>query len=296
MDPADVAEVIEDLPARGQRRCSSGCCRETWRRWPSSICRRTSRRSWSATLGNEQLKNLLNEMAPDDRTRLLEELPAEVTRRALTHAVARGAEGGPRSCWAIRRRSAGRYMTPEYLTLRREPDRGRGAGLHAHPRPGPRDAEHPLHHRREGACCWTTCGWPRWCSPTPRRRIADIHDRQLVSIPATADREEVHQLLREVRPGGAAGDGLAGGAAGHHHRRRRARRGRGGGHRGHPEAWAAWRPWRRPTWTSASRRWCASAAAGWRCSSSGEMLTATAMGHYQDEHRPAPSFLAPSCR
>src|SRR5439155_24730099 len=67
-------------------------------------------------IGSAQLANVLNEMAPDDRTRLLEELPAEVTKRALATlnpkelAVARQLLGYPE-------KSAGRYMTPEYVSV-----------------------------------------------------------------------------------------------------------------------------------------------------------------------------------
>ena len=35
------------------------------------------------SLSNEQVRAVLAEMNPDDRTRLLEEMPAEVTRRVL---------------------------------------------------------------------------------------------------------------------------------------------------------------------------------------------------------------------
>ena len=55
------------------------------------------------SLSNTQVQAILNEMTPDDRTRLLEELPAEVTRRLLEDALPRGAEGRARSCSATPR-------------------------------------------------------------------------------------------------------------------------------------------------------------------------------------------------
>ena len=68
------------------------------------------------TFGNDQMRSLLEGMSPDDRTRLLEELPAEVTRRLLETLspeelkTARELLGYPPE-------TAGRYMTPRYVAL-----------------------------------------------------------------------------------------------------------------------------------------------------------------------------------
>ena len=115
MDPADVAEVIEDLPA-----AESGIIFRLLPRDTAALVFEYlpphQQSEIVVTLGREQLKNLLDEMAPDDRTRLLEELPAAVTKRLLTSLspnelkVARNLLGYPE-------KSAGRYMTPEYLTI-----------------------------------------------------------------------------------------------------------------------------------------------------------------------------------
>jgi len=188
MDPADVAEVIEDLPAK-----DSGVLFRLLPRDMAALAFEYlpphQQSELVTTLGNEDLKNLLNEMAPDDRTRLLEELPAEVTRRALTTLtpaelkVARELLGYPE-------RSAGRYMTPEFLTL-----------------PGNLTAAEALEYVRTHGqgretlnILYITDGKGRLLDDVrlaalvlakPDTRISDIHDRQLVSILATADREEV---------------------------------------------------------------------------------------------------------
>src|SRR5213079_438542 len=68
------------------------------------------------SLSNAQVHSILSAMSPDDRTRLLEELPAEATRRLLETLspdelkVARQLLGYPEG-------TAGRYMTPEYVAL-----------------------------------------------------------------------------------------------------------------------------------------------------------------------------------
>ncbi len=67
-------------------------------------------------LSSEQVQHVLNNMAPDDRTRLLEELPAKVVQRTLSTLhpeqlkVARQLLGYPEG-------TAGRVMTPEYVAL-----------------------------------------------------------------------------------------------------------------------------------------------------------------------------------
>src|SRR5207247_4256671 len=67
-------------------------------------------------LGNEQLAQILNEMPPDDRTALLEELPAAATQKLLNllspeqRKIAADLLGYPKD-------SIGRRMTPEYIAI-----------------------------------------------------------------------------------------------------------------------------------------------------------------------------------
>ena len=67
-------------------------------------------------LGNEQVAGVLNEMAPDDRTALLEELPGGVTKRLLAllspeeRRIATELLGYPAQ-------SVGRRMTPDYVAV-----------------------------------------------------------------------------------------------------------------------------------------------------------------------------------
>ena len=188
MDPADVAEVIEDLPAK-----DSGILFRLLPRDMAALAFEYlpphQQSEVVSTLGNEELKKLLNEMAPDDRTRLLEELPAEVTRRVLTTLtpaelkVARELLGYPE-------RSAGRYMTPEFLTLPEnltaaealEYVRTHGQG---------RETLNVLYIVDAKGRLLDDVRLASLVLAKPDTRVADIHDRQLISIPATADREEI---------------------------------------------------------------------------------------------------------
>ena len=68
-------------------------------------------------MGQEELALLLNSMAPDDRTLLLAELPANITKQLLTQlnaeerAIAVTLLGYPE-------RSIGRLMTPDYIAVK----------------------------------------------------------------------------------------------------------------------------------------------------------------------------------
>lgn len=142
-------------------------------------------------LADEQLVNVLNTMSPDDRTRLFEELPPEVTKRALTILgpdqlkIARKLLGYPEY-------SAGRYMTPEYLSLR--PDMTVGDAL-SYIRTNGKDREtlsilyvvddrgHFIHEINLEALVLAD----------PMKRIREFSENEPTSysIPASADRSEV---------------------------------------------------------------------------------------------------------
>src|SRR4029079_2986917 len=62
------------------------------------------------------VQSLLNEMSPDDRTRLLEELPAEATRRLL-EALSPEELKSARQLLGYPEGTAGRHMTPKYVAL-----------------------------------------------------------------------------------------------------------------------------------------------------------------------------------
>jgi magnesium transporter len=115
LEPADIAEILEEIP--------SGETALLFRILPRAkatdifeLLPVETQAELVEALSREQIESILNEMAPDDRTRLLEELPAAVVQRALAQLhpeqlkVARRLLGYPE-------RSAGRVMTPEYVAL-----------------------------------------------------------------------------------------------------------------------------------------------------------------------------------
>jgi magnesium transporter len=141
------------------------------------------------SLSNEQVRAVLAEMNPDDRTRLLEEMPAEVTRRVLT-ALSPDDLKNARWLLGYPGETAGRYMTPRYVTI--------GANVTA--------SEALEHIRRTGRGMETInvvyivdergmlvedIRLASLVLADPSTRVLDIDDPPLVKVQANDDREEV---------------------------------------------------------------------------------------------------------
>lgn len=194
IDPADIAEVIDDLPPEDSgvifRILPRGKASLTFEYLPLE-----QQTEIVQTLGSEQLASVLNEMAPDDRTRLFEELPAEVTKRALETLKPEELKAA-RQLLGYPENSAGRFMTPEYLALK--PGMTAAQAL-AHIRAHGKGQEtlnllyivdekgELLHDLRLGDLVMAE----------PDTLVGDLPNRVLVSIPATAGRDEVLTLFEK---------------------------------------------------------------------------------------------------
>lgn len=70
-------------------------------------------------LGHEQVATILNEMAPDDRTALLEEIPGEAAQR-LINLLSPDERHKAVKLLGYPEESIGRRMTPDYVVIRRD--------------------------------------------------------------------------------------------------------------------------------------------------------------------------------
>ncbi|MBL9037929.1 MAG: magnesium transporter [Archangium sp.] len=194
LDPADIAEVLHDLPPE-----DSGVI---FRILPRAVAGTAfeylpldQQTEIVQTLGSEQLSSVLNDMAPDDRTRLFEELPAEVTKRALEQLkpeelkVARALLGYPENC-------AGRFMTPEYLALKQHLTaaealayvRANGKG---------RETLNTLYVVDDKGVLLNDVPLAQVVMAEPETTMGQLPARYLVAIPATAGRDEVLSLFEK---------------------------------------------------------------------------------------------------
>ena len=188
LDPADIAEVLDDLPPE-----DSGLI---FRVLPRALASRAfeylpldQQTEIVQTLKSDTLASILDGMSPDDRTRLFEELPAEVTRRAIEQLspedlrIARQLLGYPEG-------SAGRVMTPRYLKI--------SPGITA------RDALDVIRKNRNNTetlnVVFLVDAAGRLMEEItlaalvlaePEQKVEDIQTRPLVSIEAKADRDTI---------------------------------------------------------------------------------------------------------
>src|SRR3990167_493041 len=116
LSPPDIAELISDLDDEEQA--------VIFRILPRQVASVTFayfdldvQEGLLKALGRNQVSEILNDMTPDDRTALLEELPAEVTIQLLAllspeeQRIARSLLGYPEE-------TIGRLMTPDYIAVR----------------------------------------------------------------------------------------------------------------------------------------------------------------------------------
>lgn len=114
--PADIAEVIADLPQEDQvvifRVLPQKQAAEVF-----EYLEAEDQQALLHAMGQEQAVRILNQMSPDDRTTLLEELPPEAVKKLVAslspaeRAVAQTLLGYPEG-------SVGRLMTPDFVAIK----------------------------------------------------------------------------------------------------------------------------------------------------------------------------------
>ena len=114
--PADIADLLSDLPDYEQavlfRIIPKDIATDTFEYLDVDV-----QLSLLKALGNEEVAFILNDMSPDDRTAMLEEVPASVLKQMMSllsvkeRHIAQSLLGYPEN-------SVGRLMTPDYLDIR----------------------------------------------------------------------------------------------------------------------------------------------------------------------------------
>ena len=188
MDPPDIAEVIEDLPPEDSGVIFRVLPRDTATQVFEYLPLDQQTEVVDA-LGTGQMAGVFEGMAPDDRTRLFEELPAEVTKRALSTLspdqlkIARQLLGYPEG-------SAGRFMTPRYVSVRPEWTARQALDFI---REHGKDVEtlNVIYVTDDKGVLLDDLRLPILVLAKPDQRVSELNDATLVSIPATATRDEV---------------------------------------------------------------------------------------------------------
>jgi magnesium transporter len=147
------------------------------------------------SLSNEQVRTVLQGMSPDDRTRLLEEMPAEVTRRLLA-TLSPDELRGARELLGYPEETAGRYMSPRYVTI--APEMTASEALEHIRRVGrEKETINVVYIVDAKGMLIEDVRLSSLVLADPGTIVTEITDPALVSVRATDDREEVLKLFEK---------------------------------------------------------------------------------------------------
>lgn len=188
LHPADITELIIDLPPEDEA--------IVFRVLPRPIATQAfsylpleHQEGLVRSLSSEHLRGIIEQLTPDDRTRLLEELPATVTRRLL-EALPPAELAAARSLLNYPPESAGRYMTPRYVTIR--PDMTAADALaHIRHTAAGKETLNVVYVLDTEDRFVTDLPLSALVLAPPEARVADIDSRPPVTIQAASDREVV---------------------------------------------------------------------------------------------------------
>ena len=144
-------------------------------------------------LSSEQLAQIVNEMEPDDRALLLDEMPGQIAAR-LVAAMTPDARARTQAILGYPQKSVGRIATPDYLTLRPEWSVQQAI---EHIRKNGRDAEtfDTMYVIDERGRLLDEIRLRQLLLADPVRTIHSLMDAQVVSLRAIDDREEAVRAM-----------------------------------------------------------------------------------------------------
>jgi magnesium transporter len=176
--------------------------------WPTfGFCRATSPAGYLPTspldhqenllrcLTKDQMRTVLRGMSPDDQARLLEELPAEVTRRLLETLSPQELQAA-RDLLGYPPETAGRYMTPQYVALRPEMT-AREALEHIRRTGRGKETLNVVYVVDASGKLLEELRLGSLVLADPETKVGDIEHRPLISVPATIDREELLRAFKK---------------------------------------------------------------------------------------------------
>lgn len=148
-----------------------------------------------AGLGDREVAAIINEMSPDDRTALLEEVPGKVTRRLL-NLLQPEERKIANALLAYPEESIGRLMTPDYVAVK--PYWTITEALE-HIRKFGQDSEtlNVVYVTGPGGVLVDDLRMRELLLVDPNTKIGDMVDEQFVALSAAADQEEAVAMFRK---------------------------------------------------------------------------------------------------
>lgn len=191
--PVDIAEVITELPEEMQaiafRLLAKDEAIEVFEYLDSNV-----QQSLLAEFKRQEFLNIVDQMSPDDRARLFDELPAKVVRRFLEQ-LSPEERAATALLLGYKPDTAGRIMTPEYVSLREAWTVAYALEQLRH-----------LAHDRETIYYLYVTDDERYLKGVlslrelvvaqPEQQIHEIMIRDVISVHTDTDQEEVAQLIQ----------------------------------------------------------------------------------------------------
>ena len=194
LDPPDMAELISDLPEEHEGVVFRCLPRERAAAVFSYLPFDTQEKLLHS-LSNDQTQSIVSGMTPDDRTRLFTELPAEVTKRLLLTLSPEELQK-TRDLLGYPVGTAGRYMTPDYAAVPGDLTAAQALDyIRAHGR-GKETLNVIYLVDQQGKLLEDVRLGSIVLAP-PDMRAVDIDDRPVISIKPTTPAEEVVQVFEK---------------------------------------------------------------------------------------------------
>jgi magnesium transporter len=147
------------------------------------------------SISSKEMLDLIENMTPDDRTRLLEELPPEVTRRVIESLSPEELKSA-RLLLGYPENTAGRYMTPEYVTIR--PEMTAAEALEHIRRTGQgKETLNVVYIVDDSGKLVEDIRLGSLVLADPKTKVLEIHDPPLVCVKAMDDREDVLRIFEK---------------------------------------------------------------------------------------------------
>ena len=194
-DPPDLAEIIRELGTENEA--------VVFRLLPKDLAVRTfehlpfdAQESLMHALADRDVAGILDDMSPDDRTALLEELPGKVTKRMVNllspeeREIAVQLLGYPEE-------TIGRLMTPDYVAVK--PHWTIREAL-AHVREYGKDSEtlNVVYVIAQGGRLVDDIRMRELLLVHPEARVSELMDEEFVALSAYEDQEEAIALFRRL--------------------------------------------------------------------------------------------------
>src|SRR5262245_6043071 len=195
LPPSELAPLIQDLPIEQQT--------TIFRILPRELAAATfeylplkEQEEMLRSLAQEEVAAILNEMSPDDRTMLLEELPAAATRQMLA-LLNDGERVEAVKLLGYPEGSVGRFMTPHYIAVR--PHWTVQEVLDYVRRHG-QDSEtlNLVYVVDEDGVLIDDIRMRRFLLADPERRATDLMDDRFTALKATDDRQTAVNVFRHA--------------------------------------------------------------------------------------------------